>query len=197
MGYCKTAIKAGIEPNCGAQPKGFVTTGYIINYDDIDWDNVVENLEVEESGSVIKTLPLKSGKKGYRIGQTKDAFNETQTVLETGGAYANTFTSDVHFAILDSSVDATKAMNALANGEFVIILEQKVNNTNDNGASKFRIYGYENGLRATEATNTPNGDTGNIWSTVLQEVEATKSAYYLFNTSVETTRTAVEGYVAD
>lgn len=197
MGYCKTAIKAGIEPNCGAQPKGFVTTGYIFNYDEIDWDKVVVNTEVEPNGSVIKTMPLKTGAKGYKIGQTKDAFNETQTVLETGGAYANTFSSDVHFAILDSSVEATNVMNALANGEFVILLEQKANNASDNGASKFRLYGFENGLRATEATNTPNGDTGNVWSTVLQEVEATKSAYYLFNTSVETTRTAVEAYVAD
>lgn len=190
--YCNSILKKNLLPNCNGQAKGFETLGYIVPRSSIDFDSVTFDTSADAEGSVIKLMPLFDGKKGFKIGQTKDAYNETSTKLEEG-TYRQTFTNEVHFAILDSSIDASSAMGALGNGEFVVILEQKSNN---NDASKFRIYGFENGLRATSGENTPNGDDGNIWNVVLTETGSVKPAYFLFNADIATTRSQLESMIA-
>ena len=65
MDKCDFSILKDIMYNC-AKPvsKGLRNTGYIYNYDDIDWDTVTYD---ETTPNIITALPMKEGKIGYKI----------------------------------------------------------------------------------------------------------------------------------
>ena len=182
MAVCDNIIKQGISPSCDDPlVQGVEQRGVIINRDDIDFSAAVFNATRK---NVIETIALKGGKKGYEVvvmGSTP--FTGTNTALATG-TYRNTFTNTVSIVILDNGPDVCEnVIDGLANGEFVVILENK-------------FKGYQ-GLRASEMTNDKySEDTDGGWAVSLQETRAPKSGVFLFKTDYETTAAAVESLVS-
>lgn len=194
-GVCDNAIKKDILLNCDDPiVPGFEQEGVIINRSDIDFSTVAFNTTRK---NVIETLALKSGKKGYKVvvsGSTP--FTGTNTALATG-TYRNTFINTVNMVILANDPDVcADIIDGLANGEYVVILENKAKNLlkeENPGDSAFQIYGYYQGLKAAEISNDKySEETEGGWSVSLQETKVPKSALFYFKTDYDTTKTAIE-----
>lgn len=141
--------------------------------------------------TVISAFALKSGAKAYKISQLKNAFTDTETAAEVGDI-RNTFTNTLAFKILDQGPKVASIVNGLASGEFVVILEQKDKSLDAydyaSGEGKWRVFGIENGLTASELTNNAYDDTiGNGWSVKMEEKASSSSAYYIFKDDLATT----------
>lgn len=169
--------------------QGLKNTGYLINYDDIDWDNVEKDAK---NDLIVTSLPLLTGTRAYKVYVPgKTPFTGTQSEM-TEGTYMNKFTKTASIVVLDSGPDVAKnVINNLANGKFVFIFENKYQ-----GADKkntFEIYGLEQGLSASEMTNEKySEDTDGGWAVSLQEANAPSSGMFLFNESIAATRTLLE-----
>lgn len=192
-----------IGVNCSLQ-SGFENLGYIVPRSDIDYASIkygytasgADDDQTDYPNTVVTELALKSGKKGNYIAQLKNAFSGSATSFESGD-FRNTFTNTLQFKVFDNSPRTAEILNGLANGEYVIILEQKEKGTD--GSSAYRIFGLENGLVATAVDNNAYDETlGNGWSVEMQEAGASNSALYLFTSdgsgapSLATTQATIE-----
>lgn len=191
---CDSLIASDILPNCQEQNAGFEAVGYIVNRADIDFGALTYNTT---NSNVISNFPMKDGKKAFRVQQlAKGAFDETTTTLNAG-TYRNVFNNEVHVRAFATGPSTAKQILQLANGEVVLILEQKQKNLKGfsiaAGESAYRVYGLQNGLRMTECTNTPNSDDlGNGWDITLTEENVIEPAIFLFDTDYATTAELVE-----
>ena len=199
MAVCDNFIKQGISPSCDDPlVQGVEQRGVIINRDDIDFSAAVFNATRK---NVIETLALKTGKKAYEVVVMGNSpFTGTNIALATG-TYRNTFTNTVNIVILDNGPDVCEnVIDGLANGEFVVILENKfkgLQKEENPGDPAFQVYGWYQGLRASEMTNDKySEDTDGGWAVSLQETRAPKSGVFLFKTDYETTAAAVESLVS-
>lgn len=190
-GICDYAIKRDIVASCDDPiVPGMEQEGVIMNRKYIDFSTVAFNTTRK---NVIETLALKSGKKAYKVvvsGSTP--FTGTNTALATG-TYRNTFTNTVNMVILANDPDVcADIIDGLANGEYVVILENKAKNLQKEenpGDSAFQIYGYYQGLKAVEISNDKySEETEGGWSVSLQETKVPKSALFYFKTDYETTK---------
>lgn len=196
---CDYLIKQDIMPSC-SDPivGGLEQRGIIINRGDIDFGTTTFNAT---RSNVIETLALKSTKKAYQVvmyGNTP--FTGTNTALEVG-TYRNSFTNTVSLVVLDNGPDVcANVIDGLANGEYVVILENKykANNKDENkGDAAFQVFGWYQGLKASEITNDKySEDTDGGWLVNLQETNAPKSGLFLFKTDYETTLAAIDSLVA-
>lgn len=199
MANCDVIITQDIQKNC-TDPitKGIEANGVIINRQDIDIDNVVYD---SARKNIVKTLTIKTGKRAYRVFiPGTQPFNNTQTVLQAG-TNRNTFTNDVGLVILDNDPDVCgNVIDPLANGEFVVVYENKhknINKTTTPGDSTFQIVGLKQGLRATTLENNKySEDTDGGWNVLLQETGAPESALFLYSVDLPTTRTLFNGLTA-
>lgn len=180
---CESIISRDIAVDCeGLVVRGLEPDGVIINRKDIDFGATVFD---ETNKNVIKTLALKSGKKGYSVAQLGNApFTGTQTTL-TVGTYRNTWTNQIPIAVLANNPDVCEnVIDGLANGQFVLILRNK----NKTSKGEYQVYGYAQGLVASEGTNEKySEDTDGGWLITLQETNAPKSALFFYDTSDEAT----------
>ena len=189
-GICDYAIKRDIVASCDDPlVPGVEQEGVIMNRKDIDFATVAFNATRK---NVIETLALKEGKKAYKVivpGSTP--FTGTNTALAVG-TYQNTFTNTVNMVILANDPDVcADIIDGLANGEYVVILENKAKNLQSDSA--FQIYGYYQGLKAAEISSDKySEETDGGWSVSLQETKVPKSALFLYKTDYETTKTAID-----
>lgn len=189
MENCDFKLAQDIQGSCdNPQVAGMKNTGYLINFDDIDWDNIVKD---GESSNIVKTLPLLNGKRAYKVivpGNTP--FTGTQAAMVAGN-YRNKFTKTASLVVLNSGPDVSKnVIDQLANGRFVFIFENKFQGTDKKNT--FEIYGLEQGLSASEITNEKySEDTDGGWAVTLEETNAPTSGMFLFNTDISTTRAAL------
>lgn len=195
MGVCDNLIKKDIVPSCdGPIVPGIEQEGVIANRADVDFAATTFN---STRKNVIETLAMKSGKKAYKIvvyGGTP--FTGTNIALTTG-TYRNTFTNTVNMVVLANSPDVCgDIIDGLANGEFVVVLENKskdLQKEDNPGDSAFQVYGYYQGLKAAEISNDKySEDTDGGWLVSLTETKVPKSALFLYKTSYETTKAAVD-----
>ena len=194
-GNCDVLISQDISKNC-LDPivAGIEANGAIINRQDIDIDNVTFDTVRK---NIITLLPLKTGKRGYKIYvPSNQPFNNTQTVLEQG-TNRNTFTNDLGFVVLDNDPDVCeKIIDGLANGEFVVVFENKFKNLNKPGTpgdSAFQIMGYYQGLKATTLENNKySEDTDGGWNVLLQETKSPVSGLFLYDSNLPGTRKLFE-----
>lgn len=193
MEICDFKLAQDIQGSCdNPQVAGMKNTGYLINFDDIDWDNIVKDAE---SANIVKTLPLLSGKRAFKVvvpGNTP--FTGTQAAMVAGN-YRNKFTKTASLVVLNSGPDVSKkVIDQLANGRFVFIFENKFQGTDKKNT--FEIYGLEQGLSASEMTNEKySEDTDGGWAVTLVENNAPTSGMFLFNTDITTTRAALNSLV--
>lgn len=191
---CDYKLAADLMANCETpSTKGLRNYGWIINIDDIDFESCVRD---ESNPTILTTLVLQSGKKAYRMFVPgKAPFTGTNKAL-ADGTYRKTFTKGVNLVILDNGPDVVNnIINPLANGQFVVILENKYGGKD--GKNTFEVYGFEQGLSATAiADDKYSEDTDGGWSATLEESGAPSAGIFLFNQSVAATRTALASLVA-
>lgn len=190
MAICDYLISKAISVDCENQSvAGLEPNGLIINRDDIDFSATTFDAQ---NPNIIKTLVLKSGKKGFDIiQQGATPFTGVASNLNVG-TYRNTWTHDVPIAILGNDPDiAANIIDKLSNGTFVVILRNVAKGIT--GDAEYQVYGYAQGLRASEGVNEKySEDTDGGWLITLQEQRAPKSAMFFFNTDATTTATAYE-----
>ena len=183
---CDYAIAQDIAVQCGnPQKTGLKNTGWLLNYDDIDWDNLAK------TGNTVTKIALSKGRAYLVVVPGKTPFTGTQVALTTG-TYLNKFTKTAAIVVLDSGPDvAENVIDQLANGRFVFIFENKYQGKDNKNT--FEIYGLEQGLVASEMTNEKySEDTNGGWAVTLVEENAVSSGIFLFNESITATRAALK-----
>lgn len=187
---CDYKLAQNIGASCdNPQVQGLKNKGYLINYDDIDFDSVKRD---ETNSLIINDLPLLTGKKAYSAYVPgKTPFTGTKAELATG-TYSNKFNKTASIVVLDSGPDVAKnIINNLANGKFVFIMENKYQG--DDKKNTFEIYGFEQGLTASEMSNEKySEDTDGGWAVTLIEENAPSSGIFLFKESIKATRALLE-----
>ena len=191
---CESLIAKAIDFACDDLiVRGLESDGLIINRSDIDFAATVFDAQ---NPNIIKTLVLKTGKKGYEVNQLGNTpFTGVQSTLEVG-TYRNTWTHAIPIVVLSNTPDvAHNIIDGLSNGTFVVILRNKFKGST--GDAEYQVYGYTQGLVASEGTNDKySEDTDGGWIITLQETGARMSAMFLFNTDAETTAAAYESLKA-
>lgn len=200
MAVCDEVLKKDIIPSCDDPVvPGFEQEGVIMNRDDIDFATTAFSATKK---NVIETLALKTGKKAYKVVVPGNSpFTGSQVAL-AAGTYRNTFTNTIALVVLDNGPDVcADIIDGLANGSYVVVLENKFKGLQKEttpGDCAFQVYGYYQGLKATAITNDKySEDTEGGWAVTLEEQKAPKSALFLYKTSYDTTKTAIETLTQD
>lgn len=113
-------------------------------------------------------------------------------VTMSKGTYRNTFDNEFAMTILDNSPDVCKnVIDGLANGDYVVVFENKyknLNKTTNKGDSVYQIMGLRQGLNAETIENDKySEDTDGGWAVLLKETKAPESALFLYKTDMVTT----------
>lgn len=186
---CESIIASAIDWSCDSLiTKGLESDGIIINRDDVDFASCTMD---STNPNIIKTLVLKSTKVGYLVNQLGNTpFTGTQSTLEVG-TYRNTWTHQIPIVILNNGPAVAKdIIDGLTNGSFVLILRNKHGKGTN---AEFQVYGYTQGLMASEGTNDKySDDTDGGWIITLQETGTRMSAMFFWNTDAATTEAAYE-----
>lgn len=200
MGVCDDILKKDISPSCDAPVvQGLEQEGVIMNRADVDFAATVFNATRK---NVIETLAMKEKKKAYKVVVPgKTPFTGTTTALATG-TYRNSFTNTITLVILANDPDVcADIVDGLANGSYVVVLENKykgLQKEENPGDAAFQVFGYYQGLTATTIENNKySEDTEGGWTVTLEEQKAPKSALFLYKTSYEATKTAINTLTAE
>lgn len=187
---CAKIISMNIGDNCSPIVKGYKPEAVIVNIDDIDFDAI----EYEEDNQhIVKNLPLRDGKFGYRVTQRgATPYSGTNSAMAQG-TYQNDVTNTVSVVIPRDAETTDKVAQPLANGAVVVmILESKDKGADGNSA--FEVLGLDGGLVATASTSDVGGDAGKNYIFTLTEVSTTL-AKFLHAGSYSATKLLVEGLV--
>ena len=188
MANCDFLLAQEISNFCDKPlAKGATSEAVIINRNDIDFDATT----IADDGSVI-SLVLKSGKKGYRCLQPGNKPYGTGNTVLVVGDYQSTWTHQLPIILLAHDADVTtNIIEVLGKGEFVVVVKMKNTGDTTTANGRYQIYGFDNGMRASEQTHTIADDTlGSGWSTTLQEEGAMKPARFLVGITEEATEQA-------
>lgn len=190
---CDFKLAADMVANCEqSSVAGIKAEGYIINFDDIDFESCVRD---KDNPNVYSTIVLHPGKNAYKMYVPgKTPYTGTNIALVTG-TYRNKFTKQISVVILDNGPEVChNVVDQLANGTFVAILENKFRGADLKNT--FEVYGMEQGLTATElADDKYSEDSDGGWKATLEETNAPTSGVYLFNNTISATRAALESLV--
>lgn len=189
MGFCDSYISKDITVNCDSeQTRGLEDDGIIVNRNHIDFAKT----EFGDKKSIIKSLVLKAGFRGYEVKSAgATPFTGTTTSM-VKGTYRNTWNSTLPIVILANSPEVVEdIVEGLANGTFVVILRNKTKG--EAGDSEYQVYGYHQGLMAETIENDKySEETDGGWLATLSETGSPKAAMFLYNTDAETTASMFE-----
>lgn len=199
MAICDSLLKKEIGMDC-SNPiiPGYEQEGVIMNRCDVDFAATAFNATRK---NVIETLAMKSTKKGYKVVVPgKTPFTGSTTTMVAGN-FVNTFTNTINLVVLANDPDVcADIIDGLANGSYVLVLENKhkgLNKETNAGDSAFQVYGYYQGLQATAIENNKySEETEGGWAITLEEQKVPKSALFLYKTSYQVTKTAVDTLVS-
>jgi len=182
---CDFKLAQDISIQCeNPQMPGLKNTGWLLNYDEIDWE------QLAKEGNIVSTLALLKGRAYRCVVPGKTPFTGTNVAM-VAGTYKNKFNKTAVIVVLDSGPDVSaNVIDQLANGRFVFIFENKYRGKDDKNT--FEIYGLEQGLTASEMSNDKySEDTDGGWSVTLLEENAVSSGIFLFGESIAATRAAI------
>lgn len=185
---CSKLIADNIGVDCDNPIfEGLENIAYIINKSDI--------ASITYSGTnkhIVTALALTSPAKAFKVyNPVKTPMDGTQSALAEGDVN-NKFDNTVQFLVLNDGPDVAKdVIDPLANGEFIVVVANKWENTN--GDNKFQIFGLHQGLKATaiQRGNTTADQNGGHLVT-LTETGAPTYGMYFFDTDIATSRAALE-----
>lgn len=174
---CDNLLDATIKGIDCANPsaKGVESLGKIINRADLNLAGVTKSTN---DANTISAMPLKSGKVAYDIIQpNKTPFSGTQTEMNEG-TYQNTFNHTLSFVIINHGSNIAKVVDELANGEFVVVLQNK--KVDGGSSSPYQVYGLEAGLVASSMVRELyNDDTLAGWQVTMTETGVANSAMFV------------------
>lgn len=155
--------------------KGVHKEGLIFNRADFISDPS-ERVQPANAGNTYSVLPLKDGAKAYKIIQpANNPFEGTKTEA-VKGKFITTFNHTLQFVILNHGNVITNIIEKLANGEFVVMLQNNQNNAQPStgevvaNVSPWQIYGLDNGLvLETAVRELYNDDTLAGWLVTMSE----------------------------
>lgn len=185
MAVCDSKIANDFLLDCANKPvAGLETYAVLINRDDIDFDaSTFDALQA----NILKTIVLKTGKKGYQVQQMKNSFNGTMWE-QVEGDYINGTKHVFAFVNPDRTAKGKELDGLLLNGKFVAVI---VNQTApDNG--KFEVLGWNTGLKVPTAKHDYVQTSGVTVVTLASLEQEPDPPYPFFNTDLATTRTAFE-----
>lgn len=184
---CEGIITQALSEKCADHPHGFEKIGCIINRGDIDFSAGTI------TGNILDQIVLLNNKIGFKVLQygTKP-FNGTKKSGVSKESAPGKMNKTVQFFVPDHDPEVDEGfVDAILNGEFVMVLENKDKNSSSNNAA-FEVFGWHNGLHFTAVEQDTYGDYGSGWLITLEETEAPSSSLYLFKTSYATTKAAFE-----
>ncbi len=183
MAVCTFLISKDVELNC-SNPifTGIEPLGYIINKADI--------ASYTKTTGIVSALSLNTGAKAYRIQQVgQQPWNGTTTEMQEGDVL-NTFNKTAAFIILDNSPAVSEnIVNPMANGEFVVIIENKYKD--DANKNAFEIFGLDKGCRASSVTQNKYENMAG-WAVELVESETPNASTFFWDTDYETSKADLE-----
>lgn len=199
---CEKLLDKCISVSC-SDPiyEGAENLAYIFNKSDIasvTYDtqdpNIVTDItmRVIEEGQGSDPDVLATGFKITTLG--KSPFNGTNTTLQEGDIM-NTFTELFDFAVQDNSPLAAGILNNLANGKYVVVIEN--NYPGSDGKGKYQILGLKKGLTVNTMERNLYDDTYNGgWHVQMQAEKTPTAALFVYKTDLETTKSYLEGLVS-
>lgn len=192
---CEFLLARDIAASCSDPVvPGFEQEGIIMNRDEIDFGAITFDTT---RSNVISQIAMLAGKRAYKVRVLGNTPFTGTTTSFVSGTYQNTFTNTVQFVVLDNGPDVCESViDALANGRFVMILENTfkgLNKESNKGDAAFQIYGYTQGLAASAIENDKySEDTNGGWLVTLQETKASKSGMFLYKSDYATTKRMFE-----
>lgn len=160
---CQTVLSKGIKDSCdNPMFSGIKEGGVIINFNDIE--SVVRDAN---NRCIIRDIVLKAGAVAYPfINQRNNPFTGTNTAANVN-ELRNDFTRTVSgFVPMDGAETSKKILTPMANGRFVVILENDY--VNDLGDNQYQVYGIDKGLRISTLQQTKY-ENNDYWIVELQE----------------------------
>lgn len=192
---CEFLLARDIAASCSDPVvPGFEQEGIIMNRDEIDFGAITFDTT---RSNVISQIAMLAGKRAYKVRVLGNTPFTGTTTSFVSGTYQNTFTNTVQFVVLDNGPDVCESViDALANGRFVMILENTfkgLNKESNKGDAAFQIYGYTQGLAASAIENDKySEETNGGWLVTLQETKASKSGMFLYKSDYATTKKMFE-----
>lgn len=187
---CAKIISMNIGDKCSPIVKGYKNESVIINIDDIDFDAIEYE---DDNHHIVKNLPLKAGKFGYRVIQRGATPHSGTTSAMTQGTYQNDVTNTVSVVIPRDAESTNSVAQPLVNGAVVVMVFESKDKGAD-GKSAFEIFGLDGGLVATASSSDVGGEAGKNYIFTLTEVSS-NLAKFLHAGTYSATKLLVEGLV--
>lgn len=173
---CEQAILMNItDGDCDHQMfSGIEQTALIINKADI------KSVTTDSTNPrIVKEINLATGKTGFGvINARNNPYQGTNTTVEVGD-YKNTFTRTVSlFVPMDGAEASQKVLDPLANGKFVVVMENQYHNAKEDNV--YQIYGIDKGLVVSSMTQTKY-ENNDYWVIELQETGVPNSGRFLIH----------------
>lgn len=150
-------IQADITLNCVTPVTGLKDRLVLINYDDVDFDNIVYNAT---NPMLVETLALKGTTRGYLV-QGINMSNKHNAALAPR-PYMNGYEHNINFIVFDNDPASKLWLDNLTHARLVGIWENRYKKTN--GDTSFEIGGLDVGLNLLEGTrDADNEETLGGW----------------------------------
>lgn len=176
---CEDFLTTCIEASC-ENPifTGVETKAWIFNKKDIESFTWETDSDSDGNPNIITEITMKTGEHGYTIEQLgKTPYTGTTTSMVEGNI-SNTFTENISFVVPDNSPVASMILNSLANGKFVVIIENEYDGADNRG--KFQVYGAKKGLVASAIENDKySEDTNGGWQVTLTATNTPSSSIFI------------------
>lgn len=188
MALCGTISRNLLADKCNPPIEGIEQTMYIYNREDI----ASYTLDATNS-QIITGITMKTGKLGYMIQGLNSAIGGRWELVKQ--TYANRYDHIVGGVVFERGSAAKLELQGLANGNFVVVLENK----HKSGDAAFEIFGKDIGLESRTITgNAADAETAGGYPFELGSPEANKEPHTpatLFLTSYAATRTMLEATI--
>lgn len=191
MNLCEKLISSCISADCNNPIfNGLEQTAFIFNYQHIV-GSLPDTTDESFNGNpnlvtslILKELSEGVTATGYRIlNLGKTPFTGTNTAFSAGNIQ-NRFTETVSFVVPDVSAEAAQLVDNLANGKFVVVLQNSFKGSD--GTGEFQIFGLRKGLTASDISRDPySTDTDGAYQITLTSENVPNSGLFLQHTDTD------------
>lgn len=188
---CEKLISSCISADCDNPIyTGMEQTAYIFNFKDIV-DHLPDTTDENFNGNpnlvtefIMREISAGVTATGYRIlNLGKTPFTGTNTAFAAGNV-SNKFNETVVLVVPDASATAAEQVDKLANGKFIIVLQNSYPGSDNTG--RFQIYGLKRGLTASDISRDPySADTDGAYMVTLTSENVPNSGMFLQHTDID------------
>ena len=187
---CVQAITRDIAEDCENRiHSGIQHMAIIINKDDI-----LGVAYDPANRRHVTGLTLKAGARAYMLDNVRNnPFTGTNTQLQVGD-FRNTYTRTVAFFVpLDGWETSKDILDPIANGKYVVIMQNEWLHTNSKGEidNEYQIYGLDKGCTVSSMAQTKY-ENDDVWSIEMTEEGVANSGRFIKVENVTDTSTQVE-----